>query len=104
MTKRLNVRVNPSFFEDLDRQLSSHRGSNGEPSRVDFQAVELLPIIEEFATGLSGLPTLMAGRDDYRLLIKTGVLFRGMSVTGQLMNDGAVELLQLEIDTRMIWD
>ncbi len=32
------------------------------------------------------------------------MLFRGMSVTGQLMSDGAVELLRLDIDHGMSWD
>ena len=104
MSDRLVVRVTRTFFEDLDRQLSPDRGPTGEPSRIDFETVELVPIIEEFATGFSALPTPIPGRSDYRLLIRTGMLFRGMSVTGQLMSDGAVELLRLDIDHGMSWD
>ena len=103
MSERLVVRVSTSFFEDLDRQLSSERGPNGQPSRIDFESVELVPIIEEFATGFFELPTLISGRSDYRLLIRTGMLFRAMSVTGQQVQDGAVELLKLEIDLEMDW-
>lgn len=104
MSKRLVVRVNASFFEDLDRQLSSERGPNGEPSRIDFETVELVPIIDEFATGFLKLPTLISGRSDYRILIRTGMLFKGISVTAQQVRDGAVELLNLEIDLDMTWD
>ena len=32
------------------------------------------------------------------------MLFRGMSVTGQQVQDGAVELLKLEIDLNMNWE
>ena len=104
MNARLPVRVSPSFFEDLDRQLSSERGPNGEPSSIDFQAVELIAIIDEFATGFADIPPLIRGRDDYRLLIKTGMLVGAISVTGQRMADGAIELLSLELDLNMKWD
>lgn len=50
MTRRV-VRATPDFFLQLDQQLSDERGPNGEPSAVDFAAYELIPIIEEFATG-----------------------------------------------------
>jgi hypothetical protein len=36
------VRATAGFFEDLDRQLPSERGPNGEPSAHDFQVFELL--------------------------------------------------------------
>ena len=104
MSGRLPVRVNASFFEDLDRQLSTARGPNGEPSSVDFQAVELVAIIDEFAIGFEDIPSLIQGRGDYRLLIKTGVLVGAISVVGQMMSDGAVELLSLELDLDMDWD
>ena len=93
-----------SFFEDLDRQLASERGPNGEPSSRDFQAVELIEIIERFATGFDSLTKPIEGRDDYRMLIKGGLLLRAMHVVGQKMPDGTVELLSLDIDSRMNWD
>lgn len=104
MSERLTVRVAPSFFEDLDRQLGSERGPNGEPSTIDFQSVELIAIVDEFATRFDSLLRPVAGRDDYRLLIKSGVLVLGISVVGQLMPDGAVELLRLELDLRTGWE
>ncbi|MBT8240501.1 MAG: hypothetical protein KJN63_04680 [Acidimicrobiia bacterium] len=104
MTDRLVVRVSPRFFEDLDRQLGPERGPHGEPSAIDFQAVELIEIIDEFATGFDQLPRPIEGRDDYRLLIKTGVLVRGISVTAQQVSDGAVELLRLDLDLSQEWD
>ncbi len=48
---RLTVRATVSFFENLDRQLPSTRGTGGDASVNDFQVFELLRIIERFATG-----------------------------------------------------
>ena len=103
MTPRRDVRVSASFFEDLDRQLSAERGPSGEPSTVDFQSIELLEIIERFATGFDSLPPLFEGRDDYRLLVKSGVLVRAMEVIGVRAIDGAIEVIGLELDLRMDW-
>lgn len=100
---RLTVRATSRFFEDLDRQLSSERGPNGEPSANDFQAFELLEIVERFATGFPDLPPLIAGRDDYRVLIAAGMLVRAFTVVGQLASDGAVELIALELDLGPDW-
>ena len=98
------VRATPAFFEDLDRQLPAERGPSGEPSTNDFQAFELLRIVDEFATGWDELPELIAGRPDYRLLVGSGVLVAGFSVIGQLASDGAVELVQLDIDDELEWE
>ena len=56
------------FFQDLDRQLPTERGPNGEPSTYDFQSFELLRIVERFATGFQDLAELIPGRSDYRIL------------------------------------
>ena len=72
---RRTVRATPDFFTGLDRQLGPDRGPRGEPLRGDFQAYELLRIVERFATGFDDLPEWIPGRPD-----------------------GAVELVQLDID------
>lgn len=95
---RYEVRASADFFKDLDRQLGSERGANGEPSTSDFQAFELLDIVERFATGFDDLPSLIPGRSDYRVLMSSGVLVRIYSVVGQLRPDGAVELIALDLD------
>ena len=96
--ERRAVRATASFFEDLDRQLRSERGPNGEPSTNDFQTLELLRIVDWFATGFDELPELIPGRSDYRILIAAGVLVPRFAVVGQLAPDGAVELVQLDLD------
>jgi hypothetical protein len=94
----MRVRATARFFQDLDRQLPSERGRRGEPSTNDFQTFELLRIVETFAEQFYALPELIPGWPDYRLLIATGTVVPAFSVLGQLASDGAVELIQLDID------
>lgn len=101
---RRTVRATPEFFVDLDAQLSPERGPNGEPSTHDFQVVELLRLVDEFATGFDELPSLYAGVEDYRVLITAGLLVSRIAVTGRLCDDGAIELVSLDIDTKSGWD
>ena len=65
---------------------------------------ELLRIVERFAVGFNDLPRLIPDRDDYRILISAGVLIPRFSVVGQSAPDGAVELLQLDIDHHAEWE
>ena len=97
------VRATPRFFEDLDRQLRVERGPNGEPSTNDFQVFELIRIVDRFAVDFDELPRMIPERDDYRVLVMSGTLVPGFSVIGQLATDGAVELVQLDIDTELDW-
>lgn len=97
------VRATPRFFEDLDRQLRTERGPNGEPSTNDFQVFELIRIVDRFAVEFDNLPRLIAERGDYRILVLSGTLVAGFSVIGQLAADGAVELVQLDLDTELDW-
>ena len=64
----------------------------------DFQVFELLRIVDRFATGFDDLPELIPGRPDCRIFIGTGVLVPMVSVIGQKSPDGAVELVQLDLD------
>jgi hypothetical protein len=95
---RRDVRPTRDFYLDLARQLGDERGPHGEPSRVDFETHDLLLVIERFATGWDGLPRLIPGRDDYRVLISAGVLVAALAVDGQLAPDGVIELVRLRID------
>ena len=102
MTRR-DVRATPDFFAKIDIQLPDERGPDGEPSWVDFQAYELLAIVERFAVGWDELPELVHGRSDYRILITTGRIAPMISVIGQLALDGAIELGDGDIDLRGRW-
>lgn len=95
---RRTVRATAGFFEDVDRQFPSERGPRGEPSANDFEVFELLRIVETFATRFDDMPELIPGRPDYRILVASGTLVPRFMVVGQLASDGAVELVQLDID------
>jgi hypothetical protein len=64
----------------------------------------LLRIVEMFANEFDSLPPLIRGRTDYRLLIAAGTIVPTFSVIAQLAADGAVELVQLDIDTKSTED
>ena len=100
---RRTIRATARFFHDLDRQLPAERGPNGEPSTNDFQVLDLLRIIDEFATRWDDLPELIPGRPHYRLLLATGNVVPRFAVIAQLAPDGAVELIQLDLDNDANW-
>ena len=100
---RREVRATLDFFHDLDPQLHNERGPDGEPSTSDFQTFELLDIVEKFAVDFDLLPALIPGREDYRILISTGIVVRAYTVVGQASADGSVELVSLELDTGPDW-
>jgi hypothetical protein len=102
LTGRRPVRATYGFFEDVDRQLRAERGPNGEPSTADFQTIDLLRIVDRFAEEFDDLPELIPGRNDYRVLLTSGVLVRALNVVGQLASDGAVELVSIDIEVG--WD
>jgi hypothetical protein len=99
---RRTVRTTVGFFEQLDRQLPAERRA-GVPSRSDFQAYELLEVVEEFATRFDDLPEYIPGRRDYRILIKAARVVPMMSVLGQLAPDGAIELIGIDLDPEAPW-
>ena len=65
---------------------------------AQFISADLLAAIERFATSRDELPRLIAGRDDYRVLISRGRLVYAFVVEGQLADDGTIELVSIELD------
>ena len=59
---------------------------------------DLFRIVETFATQFDELPELIPGRAGYRIVRGVGVVVARFAVIGQLARDGAVELVQLDID------
>ncbi len=97
MTRR-TVRVDAQFFSDLDAQLRDTRGPNGEPSASDFLLLDLPTIAEVFAESFDSLPAMFDGRADYRYLVTTGSLVAAAVVVGQLVTDGTIVLVGVDID------
>jgi hypothetical protein len=96
---RLAVRVSHDVFDEIDRILGPERGPDGEPSANEFLTIELVQIVDTFASRFTELPEAIAGRSDYRLLISSGVLVPAVAVIGQLVSDGTVELISIRLDT-----
>jgi hypothetical protein len=92
------VRVARDVFEELEEVLGTERGPLGEPSLTDFLTIELLAIVDMFATRFDDLASLIEGRSDYRVLIVTGTLVHAIAVVGQLGADGAVEIVSIDVD------
>lgn len=84
--------------------LGAERGPEGEPSVNDFLTIDLLPIVDVFATRFDDLPEAVPGRPGYRWLISAGTLVRGVSVIGQLTSDGSIELIHIRLDLDTPWD
>lgn len=99
MTERRTVRATFGLFADLDRQLPAERGPNGEPSRRDFELHELLQVVDEVGERWDDLPLLESDLPDFRVLVKRGLLVSWFTVVGRLVDDGAIELLALDIDS-----
>lgn len=98
MAARRSVRVDPAFFDDLDRQLPAERGPHGEPGAHDFLAHDLLRAVETFATAADALPHLFPDRSDHRVLIATGLFVARFAVVGRIEPDGSIVLVQLDVD------
>lgn len=98
MAARRRVRVDASFFEDLDRQFPAERGPQGEPAAHDFLVHDLLRAVETFATSADELPFLSPSRTDHRVLIATGLFVARFAVVGRVEADGSIVLVQLDVD------
>ncbi|MCA1705063.1 MAG: hypothetical protein LC808_18100 [Actinobacteria bacterium] len=95
---RRQVRVGEGFFRRLDEQLGPGRGPGGEPSATDFLVRELPDVVERFATDFDGLPEVVEGFSGGRMLIARGLLVRAFAVYGLLIDDGAIELIGIDLD------
>ncbi|MCP4961926.1 MAG: hypothetical protein GY925_21995 [Actinomycetia bacterium] len=95
---RREVRVAEGFFEMLDLQTGAERGPGGEPSATDFLVIGFPEIVEVFATDFDGLAEAVAGVPSGRVYIGAGALVTAVAVYGVELDDGAVELIGIEID------
>jgi hypothetical protein len=99
---RRTVRTTLQFFEDLDPQLPAER-TGDTPSRSDFQAYDLLEIVERLCHQVRGSARVDPRPPHYRVLITHGRVVPAISVIGQLAPDGAVELVGIDLDAAIDW-
>jgi hypothetical protein len=97
VTARRTVRVTPRFFDDLDELLPPQRSATGTPPTADFLQYEIPRILERLATDLDGSTVPIAGTDDVRVLITSGMLLAQIAAYVVVHADGSVDLIALEI-------
>lgn len=96
MTRR-TVRVAQRLLDLIDEQLPAERGPG--PSAADFIAVDLLEIVEVFATRWDTLvwhPDDPTGR--VRLYMSGGRMVAHYAAAGVLAPDGSIDLRGITID------
>lgn len=69
-----------------------------ERSRSDSIVIDLPTIVDEFADNFDALPIAYPDRPDYRVLVVGGTLAAASVVIGQLVADGSIVLLGIELD------
>jgi hypothetical protein len=97
VSDRRDVRVTREFFEQVDRLLPAER-VGVVPSRSDFQASDLLTVVDAFRARWDDLPLYVPGRDEWRVLITAGRLVPYLEVVGELALDGVIDLILVTID------
>ena len=60
--------------------------------------IDLPTISDAFAEHFDEFPAVYPDRDDYRYLVVTGKLVKAALVIGQLMADGSIVLISIDID------
>ena len=100
MTARRQVRVSQTFFDRLDELLPEERSAEGFPSATDFLLHEIPAVIDRLAVAFEESTTPFVAGSDIRVLITAGVFIDLMAVYAVIANDGAVEIIYLEIETR----
>ena len=97
---RRQVRVSQTLFDRLDELFAEERSAEGAPSATDFLLHEIPAIIDRLADAFGESTTPFVAGSDIRVLVTAGVLVDFMAVYALLTDDGAVEIIYLEIETR----
>lgn len=92
------VRVTSQFFADLDAQMPSERGGQGQPSTTDFVVLDLPAVVDRFATDFDSLPEAVTGLRRVRVLIASGRLVPAFAVYGLITDADDIELIAIDIE------
>jgi len=97
VTARRTVRVTERFFDDLDALLPPERSASGTPSTADFLQYEIPRILERLATDLDGCTVGIAGTDDVRVMITSGLLVAQIATYLVVRADRSADLIGLDV-------
>lgn len=100
MSARRRVTFHDAFFERLDELLPAERAGDGTPSRSDFMAFELPPLVDLLATEFEQMTTIVPDVPGVRVLIASGVLVDRIAIYVRELGPVAVEGLLLDLDLR----
>lgn len=81
MSARRRVTFHDAFFERLDELLPAERPGDGTPSRSDFMAFELPPLVDLLAAEFERMTTIVPDVPGVRVLVASGVLVDRMRST-----------------------
>jgi hypothetical protein len=100
VSTRRRVTFHDAFFERLDELLPAERRGDGTPSRSDFMAFELPPLVDLLAAEFEQMTTVVPGVAGVRVLITSGVLVDRIAIYVRELGPDAVEGLLLDLDLR----
>jgi hypothetical protein len=92
------VRFGGLFFERLDELLPETRGTDGTPSSSDFLFYDLPPVRDLLAADFEGQTVAVPPGDEVRVYIGSGVLVGRFALFATIAADGAIEVLDVELD------
>ena len=98
MSDRRPVRVSAAFFRRLDELLPSQRTATGGPSATDFLLHDMPRIIDRLAADFEEATLPVDEEPRVRMLIASGSLVAFVVVYATIAADGAVEILELELE------
>lgn len=81
MAVRRRVVFQDAFLDRLDLLLPTERPGVGTPSRSDFMAFELPPLVDLLATEFDAVTPVVPGFLDVRVLIISGILVSRFAIT-----------------------
>ena len=98
MSARRRVTFRDAFFERLEELLPAERPGDGTPSRSDFMAFELPPLVDLLAAEFEEMTTIVPDVPGVRVLVASGVLVDRIALYVRELGPDAVEGLLLDLD------
>jgi hypothetical protein len=92
------VRFLPFFFDRLDDLLGESRDGEGGPSSTDFLLLDLPRIRDVLANEYEVRTTPIPPGNHVRAYIGSGVLVGAFALYSIIGDDGAIEVIDIELD------
>ena len=100
MSARRRVTFHDAFFDRLEELLPAERPGDGTPSRSDFLAFELPPLVDLLAAEFAERTVAVPGIPEVRVLVASGILVDRIAIYVRELGPESVEGLLLDLDIR----